>query len=254
MRVFTLFAGLVLMVGGLVRAAEPVITVAPEVSEYTLVHASSSVVPDEWKIIGPRGLLEQGTDWVYNGVRENIVFTGVPGRYYVVVGYTTQEGVHSAVAATVKISGVGPEPGPEPVPPPPPPPLKKLVVVFVYESNDVDDQYPWLANILVTQKIRKLASDKVRLYYADKDEVDEEGNLPANTKAWLEYAVKNNLTLPVMFLANQDGRIISEESPPRTVDEAVAKIRQYIPSSSDAAKAVRLPSACLTGNCPTGVR
>jgi len=239
MRVFALFTGLVLSAFGYVKAADPVITVLPKVPEYTLVHVASDIVPDEWNIIGPNGLLEQNVDWVSKGVVSDIVFTGVPGRYYIVIGYTTANGEHLVKSATVLIEGDGPVPPPPP--PPPPPPLSKLWVVFVYESNDVDDKYPWLGNIISSQKIRKLKSDNVSLLYVDKDELDEKDDVPVNTRAWIKYASDNDLVLPVMFLANQDGKIISSEIPPKTVDETLSKIQQYIPKGN---------VDCPTGNCP----
>ena len=124
----------------------------------------------------------------------------------------------------------GPEPGPDPVPPPPPPPVvTKLWVLFVYESDDIDDQYPWMANIVNTQKIRRLASDTLVLKYADDDEKDEKGDTPPSTKPWIEEAKRKKWEYPHIIMADQDGNLVHHGVVPRTVDETAALIKELAP-------------------------
>ena len=121
-----------------------------------------------------------------------------------------------------------PEPNPVPPPPPPPPPVTALQVVFLYESEQVDD-LPWLANILTSQKIRKLESADVDLVFADKDELDEKGETPAVIWPWVDMVAKENLSLPRLFFVDQDGELVAHESSPQEVDAVVALIQEYLP-------------------------
>ncbi len=123
--------------------------------------------------------------------------------------------------------GPGPEPHPNPKPDPPPV-IEKLYVLFLYESDDVDDDR-WLANILTSQKIRRMASSKLVLKFADDDEKDERGNVPPSTKPWIEHARQQNWKLPHVIMADQDGNLVHHGMVPRTVDEVVELIGRYGP-------------------------
>jgi len=122
---------------------------------------------------------------------------------------------------------MGPSPGPGPEPPPPPPPVvEELYVLFLYESDDVDDDR-WLANILTSQKIRRLESDKVELLYADDDEKDEKGD-PTH-KPWIDHAEEKGWKWPHIIMADQDGNLVHHGEVPRTVDATVELIGRYVP-------------------------
>lgn len=133
-----------------------------------------------------------------------------------------------------------PEPNPVPPPPPPPPPVTALQVVFLYESDQVDD-LPWLANVLLSQKIRRLESEDVDLVFADKGEKDQDGDTPAVIKRWVKmldaprFVVKDGevvaepLSLPRLFFVNQDRDLIAHEPSPQEVDAVVALIQEYLP-------------------------
>jgi len=123
----------------------------------------------------------------------------------------------------------GPEPPPPPPPtPPPPPPVEELFVLFLHESNDVDDD-PWMANILTSQKIRRLESDDVVLLFADDDEKDERGDTPPDTKPWIDHAKSEKWKLPHIIMADQDGRLVHHANVPRTVGEVVELIGRFAP-------------------------
>ena len=120
----------------------------------------------------------------------------------------------------VDVQGEGPEPNPVPV--------EKLYVFFVYETVYRDEQ-SWLANLITSQKIRRLGSNKVRIVFVDKDEKDEEGNTPAFTRKWIEYVAKQGLSLPRLFFVDQEGALVHHQEPPKTVGEAVTLIERYRP-------------------------
>ena len=124
----------------------------------------------------------------------------------------------------VDVQGEGPDPDPDPDPVP----VENLYVFFVYETADIDEQ-PWLANLITSQKIRRLASNKVRIVFVDKDEKDEEGNTPAFTRKWIEYVAKQGLSLPRLFFVDQEGALVHHQEPPKTVGEAVTLIERYRP-------------------------
>ena len=156
--------------------------------------------------------------------------------------------------------GEQPDPDPDPVPPPD---IKILWSVVVYESDDVDDAYPWLSNILTSGEIRKLTANNCKLLFADKDEVDESGQPPAVTKTWIARAVVEKRTLPWIYLVNQEGDLVVGQPVPKTVAEVVTLIQKYAPPRPDMVippkpepgkiiiKPYVPPAVCPSGVCPT---
>jgi len=157
-----------------------------------------------------------------------------------------------------------PDPEPDPDPDPEPPPdVKILWSVVVYESDDVDDKYPWLSNILTSMDVRKLTATNCNLLFADKDEVDESGQTPAVTKTWIARAVSEHRTLPWIYLVNQEGDLVVGQPVPKTVAEVVTLISKYKPPRPDMVVPPKpepgkmiirpyvAPAACPSGVCPT---
>ncbi len=117
---------------------------------------------------------------------------------------------------------------PPPPPPPPPPPYAKLWGMFLYESDTLDDE-PWQANIIASQKIRQLQSAKLNLDWVDVD-VKDEANLPSpDLKPWIAEIVKRKVPLPQVLLVSEKGELIHVQAWPRTVDEVVKLLQQYMP-------------------------
>jgi len=110
-----------------------------------------------------------------------------------------------------------------------PPPPESAIVVILYESNDVDDKYPWFVNIQLSQRIRALESADLDLMFADKNEMDEDGNPHPVTKRWADHAEQNDLALPHVFFVDKEGELVHNERSPRTVDGMVALIEGYLP-------------------------
>ena len=122
-----------------------------------------------------------------------------------------------------------PGPGPEPEPEPEPKPVvEKLWVVFLYESDDIDDD-AWFGNIRNSQKIRRLASDTLVLKFADLDEKDQDNQPSPSVKPWIEHVKKEGLKLPHILLIDQDGNLVHNTPCPRSVDDTVGRIKGYAP-------------------------
>lgn len=112
--------------------------------------------------------------------------------------------------------------------PDPVPPAKELLVVYLYES-DQGDEKPWQTDIIGSAKIGRLASEKVRIIFVDKDQIDETDQPPAIARAWIEMAARDGLALPYVFLIDQDARLIAGWPSPEAVDEVVTLIQEHVP-------------------------
>lgn len=122
-----------------------------------------------------------------------------------------------------------PEPEPRPEPEPEPEPAEEVSCLLLYESADVDEA-SYLGNITTSQIIRRLASDRLHLLFADPDELDEADRTTAAVKTWVEYAARNKLGLPRWFIVNErTGDLIATVDAPRSVPETVKLLRRYAP-------------------------
>jgi len=127
------------------------------------------------------------------------------------------------------VGSPGPEPEPKPEPKPEPEPAEEVSCLLLYESEDVDE-LAYLANITTSQIVRKLASDRLHLLFADPDELDETDATSAAVKTWVAYAAEKKLGLPRWFVINErTGALIATAAAPRTVADTVKLIRRYAP-------------------------
>jgi hypothetical protein len=197
------------------------------------------------------------------GERAYLFWSAKPGDYlFVCVGYDPAGRELHVLKHPLRYGtpnpNPGPEPGPEPDPEPEPEPepdpgpVSSLWAIFVYESDEVDDQ-PWLANILTSQFIRQLGNANTRLLFADKDEKDESGQPPERTRTWTQLAASDKRPLPWLYLVNQEGQIVAQQAVPHTVAEVVALIQRYAPAAPPPGKMTITPynPPCPTGQCPT---
>jgi len=122
-----------------------------------------------------------------------------------------------------------PGPDPDPKPDPKPDPAEEVSCLLLYESADVDEA-AYLGNVTTSQIIRKLASARLHLLFADPDELDETDATSAAVKTWVAYAAKHELALPRWFIVNEKtGALIASAAAPRTVAETVKLLRRYSP-------------------------
>jgi hypothetical protein len=180
-------------------------------------------------------------DWqVFNRPEDAMVVDLMDRAGNPVIFFWSRTPAKCAIIADVNIPGqyqlkihefqVG-EPAPPP-PPPPPPPAKKVTALLLYESDHVDDQYPWLANVIGSQKLRRLQSAKFDLDFADADQKDEKRQPSADVAKWRKYAEDNGLPLPRWFLRNERDELIHEAAVPKEVDASVKLLRDHLPAGT----------------------
>ena len=66
----------------------------------------------------------------------------------------------------------------------------------------------------------------------DLDRVDFEGEIPPEKEAWIKLVKDKKLKMPQLFLIDQDGRLVSKQVLPKTVDEVITLVREYLPDES----------------------
>ena len=171
-----------------------------------------------------------------NGEPVTIFWSFTPGiRIFRVVVAVNGEKVPIQEAAyhQMQYGGQNPDPGPDPKPNPDPEPdplpVSKLTALYLYESEDIDDKYPWLANIIATQKIRKIQNEDFYVIFADVNEMDQDGSVHPSVKPWVDFARSENLKMPQVFLVNQKGDLVKNQVVPQEVDANVTLIKEYLP-------------------------
>jgi hypothetical protein len=158
-------------------AAVPTINVPANAPVYTLVTASTEAEGKgfAWFVLGSSG---EFVDWrSVSGNASEIVFTGKPGKYTIMLVVAQADGALSQAHAVVVI-GANPDPEPDPNPPPPPPPEPgKRFVLVIAESKRTAEQ----AEALHELRTYALSQDH-QCSIRDPDEVDR-NNQPIG---WLE--------------------------------------------------------------------
>jgi len=155
--------GLALVLGQVVATTVSGAVVVPEeVAEHNLVVVSTDVEGPRyvWWIVGPRGLEEFKSS---NANNSEVVFTGPPGEYQILLAVIPEQGEpakSNAVMSIVKGNAPpdpdpDPDPDPEPEPDPDPTPNQKWQVVIIYEANDLDNYPAGQVAIIKSLALRK---------------------------------------------------------------------------------------------------
>lgn len=152
-----------------------------------------------------------------------------PGDYTITLSYWNgEEVVQSDHDFKVVGEEPGPDPDPDPDPDPEPTPATKIWVLWIYESDDVDDK-PWVANITTSQKIRALGSSTVDLDFADDDGKNEEDKPDPRMKEWIDLIKEKGLELPQVIFVNEKGQLVHRQAWPQTVDACVELVKKHMP-------------------------
>lgn len=150
-----------------------------------------------------------------------------PGEFVVLLAYWNGTEVELAKHDFVVVGE--PNPNPEPNPDPEPPPDTDVWILFLYESDTVDDPgHEQMANVISSQRIRDLESDEVDIDFVDKDTTDETGEISEDILSWLEFVEGNGIELPIVVFVYSDEsyKVVSW---PVTVDDAVEMIERRLP-------------------------
>ena len=113
---------------------------------------------------------------------------------------------------------------------PPPPPDVSAWIIFYYESTEVDDRgNEWMANVISSQKIRRLESGKLNMDWVDKDQRDEDKQPSPDLKPYLDEIDRRKLPLPQAAFVNEKGEMYHVQSWPKSVDATVKLVKEHMP-------------------------
>ena len=107
---------------------------------------------------------------------------------------------------------------------PPPPPISELWGIVIYETDDLDDYGPEMAQVLASTRIREI-SPKFYWRLFDEDVPSEEAIF------WQNQVRENNLPLPHLFLVYEENgqSKLAENLPlPSEIDAVIATVRKYL--------------------------
>jgi hypothetical protein len=99
--------------------------------------------------------------------------------------------------------------------------------IAVYESGDVAKYGPTAAQVITGTRLREL-NPKFTWLPADRDTLDEAGQVPADIKPWLLLVQDDSLELPYLFLVDQNGRIAWQGKLPESVDAVIAEVQKHL--------------------------
>jgi hypothetical protein len=178
-----------------------------------------SILPKSWNRI------------VYPNTGEVAFDTSKPG--VIGIALTNSDGVLLTHHQIIVGSGEpqpnpNPEPEPNPEPQPEPNPIEKLYGMVLYETNEVDDLGPGMAQVILGVRLRKLDED-FEWNPFDLDSVDAEGEVPKDIAPWLALIAEKDLEIPQLFLIDQDGKLVDNRKLPESVDEVITLVREHLP-------------------------
>lgn len=143
---------------------------------------------------------------------------------YLVLTLPGEAGKQTVIPLVVAPMGVIPEPqpGPSPGPTPTPAPAGK---VWLFSVTETKDQTPDQASVLNSEEAEKYIASKGWAWRkADKDVVDQNGQVPSDLSRWLERA--KGKPLPYLIAADDGGMVIHEGPLPATAADLVALLKR----------------------------
>lgn len=194
-----------------VKIGDPLILTA------TQMDATWSILPSSWKRIDYPNSNQIAFDTSRSGVI-GIVLIDPDGvliiHHQVIVGSGQPE----------------PSPGPEPNPQPLPNPVEYLFGMVFFQSEEVDDMEnaAEVSQVLLGLRLRSL-DENFQWMPTDIDKVNADGEVPEDVKPWLDLIKDKELEMPHLFLVDQDGKLITNQVLPETVDEVIVLIRKVMP-------------------------
>jgi hypothetical protein len=108
--------------------------------------------------------------------------------------------------------------------------ITELWGVLIYESEDRDDYGPGMAQVILGGRLDTVDERFTWLPF-DKDEVDEDGNVPEDFAPWVDMLTSEGWTMPHLFFVQQEGKLVDHMTLPTdvTVDDIIADIRKHLP-------------------------
>lgn len=99
--------------------------------------------------------------------------------------------------------------------------------IVVYESGDMAKYGPAVAQVITGGRLRTVDADFTWLP-ADRDTLDEAGQVPEDIKPWLKLVQDDSLELPYLFLVDQAGQIVWQGKLPASVDAVIVEIKKHL--------------------------
>lgn len=194
-----------------VLSADPVINAPATVPVYNLVTISTPTAANSyhWLVIGVGPVNYRAL-----GNGSEIIWTGPPGNYLVVLVVVNANGTKDTNKATVVIGDAPnpPDPGPGPLPPDPDPPIPpvdpKWQITLFHNSNDLDNYTQEQLAMLQGLKFRKALVEEGHNFIGSYDIQSPLVKERATTNLAQWFAAVKGKTMPVVALAPKDGGAI----------------------------------------------
>lgn len=165
------------------------------------------------------------------GPATGVVLPAADGQSYLVLSLSVPGGnlaIPFVVAPYGTVPTPGPGPSPDPGPGPTPVPSGKLFVLIVTETAQQTPQQAAVINSKAADEY--IAAKSWQRRVADKDTVDENGNVPTDLAAWLDKAKAWNAgggKWPYLNIADGSGAVVYEGALPATEAEYVALLKKF---------------------------
>lgn len=165
------------------------------------------------------------------GPATGVVLPAADGQSYLVLSLSVPGGnlaVPYVIAPYGTVPTPGPGPSPDPGPGPTPVPSGKLFVLIVTETAQQTPQQAAVINSKAADEY--IAAKSWQRRVADKDTVDENGNVPTDLAAWLDKAKAWNAgggKWPYLNIADGSGAVVYEGALPATEAEYVALLKKF---------------------------
>lgn len=107
--------------------------------------------------------------------------------------------------------------------------VKELWGVVVYESSDKGKYGPIINQVILARRLNEI--ENFTWLPFDKDQVDEDGNVPTypvDFRPWRDLLLRDGLQMPYLFLIQQDGLLVDQMELPNSVDAVIAEVRKYL--------------------------